>query len=80
MENYDQLRKDIKSAAYFVVAILSPSTLISFLCLLFYLFTVFPELKAPFINSVTKLFSSVKAKANSTEDDSNSEANSNDFS
>lgn len=80
MENYDQLRKDLKLTAYFIIAALSPNYLVSLFCVFLYIFTLFPELKGPFSKFVSGLFSSVKAKANGTEDDSNSEANSNDFS
>lgn len=45
----------IKASSFFVVAALSPSFLISLICVFLYLFVVFPELKEPVSNILANL-------------------------
>lgn len=54
-EDNQSVASQIKASSFFVVAALSPSFLISLICVLLYLFTVFPELKEPVSNILTNL-------------------------
>ncbi len=62
---------EIKQASFFIVAALSPSFLISLICVLLYLFTAFPELKEPVSHLITSLL--MKAGVKSSEPTANSE-------
>lgn len=54
-EDRQSVTNQIKASSFFVVAALSPSFLISLICVLLYLFTVFPELKEPVSNILANL-------------------------
>ena len=54
-EDKQSVTNQIKASSFFVVAALSPSFLISLICVLLYLFTVFPELKEPVSNILANL-------------------------
>ena len=46
---------EIRTSSFFVIAALSPSFLISLVCVLLYLVTAFPEIKEPLSNAITNL-------------------------
>lgn len=54
-EDKTSVTNQIKASSFFVVAALSPSFLISLICVFLYLFTVFPELKEPVSNVLANL-------------------------
>lgn len=54
-EDNQSVANQIKASSFFVVAALSPSFLISLICVFLYLFTVFPELKEPVSNVLSNL-------------------------
>jgi hypothetical protein len=58
-EEKQSVANQIKASSFFVVASLSPSFLISLICVFLYLFTVFPELKEP----VSSILASLLLKA-----------------
>lgn len=58
--------KQVQTSSFFVVAALSPSFLISLLCVFAYLITQFPEIKEPVSNAISNLLdkAGVKTSAN----------------
>lgn len=71
-ENNQSVANQIKASSFFVVAALSPSFLISLICVFLYLFTIFPELKEPVSNVLTNLL--LKAGIRTSTDSSKDEA------
>lgn len=69
-EENTSIASQIKASSFFVVAALSPSFLISLLCVFLYLFTVFPELKEPASNILTNLLmrAGIKSSAGTQEE------------
>lgn len=55
--NSDDITKTIKTSSLFVVAALSPSTIVSLVCIGLYALEVLPEIKAPVSNLITGLLS-----------------------
>lgn len=62
MENQTDAINEIKRSSFFIVGALSPSFLISFICVLLYLFSLFPELKEPVSEYISSLLQRVKQK------------------
>ena len=54
----------VKVSSFFVVAALSPSFLISLLCVFAYLITQFPEIKEPVSNVISNLLARAGVKPN----------------
>lgn len=54
----------VKVSSFFVVAALSPSFLISLLCVFAYLVTQFPEIKEPVSNVISNLLARAGVKPN----------------
>ena len=69
MEPQDKqfITEQIKASSFFVVAALSPSFLISLICVALYLFTVFPDLKGQASEIVSSFLSKTKKSEDSTE-------------
>lgn len=60
MENQTDVVKEIKRSSFFIVGALCPSFLISFICVLLYLFSLFPELREPVSEYISSLLQRVK--------------------
>lgn len=54
-EDNQSIVNQVKVSSFFVVAALSPSFLISLICVLLYLVTVFPDIKEPISNVISNL-------------------------
>lgn len=67
-ENNQSVTNQIKASSFFVVAALSPSFLISLICVFLYLFTIFPELKEPVSNVIANLLARAGIKSESSTD------------
>lgn len=68
-EEKQSIADQIKISSFFVVAALSPSFLISLLCVFLYLITAFPEVKEPVQNIIANLLLKVGVnKAEATEE------------
>ena len=61
-EDKQPIIDQIKISSFFVVAALSPSFLISLLCVFLYLITAFPEIKEPVQNIIANLLLKVGVK------------------
>jgi hypothetical protein len=66
-EDRQSVTNQIKASSFFVVAALSPSFLISLICVFLYLFTVFPELKEPVSNILANLLLKAGIKSSPNE-------------
>jgi len=60
IEDKQTIAEQIKVSSFFVVAALSPSFLISLICVLLYLVTAFPEIKKPLTAFLTDLLSGLR--------------------
>lgn len=68
-EDNQSIVNQVKVSSFFVVAALSPSFLISLICVLLYLVTVFPDIKEPISNVISNLLvkAGVKTSPSTTE-------------
>jgi hypothetical protein len=62
--NTKEIVKQVQSSSLFVVAALSPSFLISIICVFIYLTTQFPEIKEPISNVIASLLSKAGINVN----------------
>lgn len=60
--NTKEIIKQVQSSSLFVVAALSPSFLISVICVFIYLTTQFPEIKEPISNIIVNLLTKAGIK------------------
>lgn len=67
-----EIINEIKVSSFFVVAALSPSFLISVVCVFLYLVTAFPEVKEPVSNIIANLL----VKVGITKENASNELNS----
>lgn len=63
-EDNQSIINQVKVSSFFVVAALSPSFLISLLCVFAYLITQFPEIKEPVSNIISNLLVRAGVKTN----------------
>jgi hypothetical protein len=66
-EDNQSIAEQIKISSFFVVAALSPSFLISLLCVFLYLVTAFPEVKEPIQNIISNLLLKMGASSSKEE-------------
>lgn len=69
-----EIINEIKVSSFFVVAALSPSFLISVICVFLYLVTAFPEIKEPVSNIIANLLRKAGITKENTENELDSKS------